>query len=174
MSEDAFYAFIGGLGEVLAAIERYHWARSRLKKRLRGGAWGSVRLPFNQLPLQPGEKVVLVVDVEGEITLPLSFFAFGSRHFKRVVAEVKERKVEVSLEGAGLSCTLAQETPVSEVAVAALVHRALLQRGVDIFRMIEERVGRPGLFDELRSILELAASFLSDGASREGLDGNAF
>lgn len=168
MIEDAFYAFIGGLGEVLAAIERYHWARSRLKKRLRGGAWGSVRLPFNQLPLQPGEKVVLVVDVEGKAPPPLShLILYGERRFKRVVAEVGWQKIEISLEGAALRCTLAQQTRVFDVAVAALIHHLLQQRGVDILGMIEERVGAPGLLSELRGVLDTAASFLASD-SRAG------
>lgn len=78
------------------------------------------------------------------------------------------RRVKVAAEGGMLEIALpdstiiitARSTPLRALVAAALVHHHLLQQGIDILSLLEEKLGRPGLFEELRITFGLVLSMI--------------
>ncbi|MEM3943655.1 MAG: hypothetical protein QXJ59_06195 [Thermofilaceae archaeon] len=152
--------FLGELGDILALAEEYGRLRERLlEERLKG--WGYVSLPFP--PLQPGISLKLRFDVEGEAPEPLALLAGGRPRatIKGVEVKVAGDSITLSAGGLGVVAELGPRATVGEVAAAALLHRFLLERGIDVFDRLEKELLMRGAFAELRQTLDLAASFLT-------------
>ncbi|MEM1523706.1 MAG: hypothetical protein QXU69_11775 [Thermofilaceae archaeon] len=150
--------------EFLGRVERLEKVAAE-QRRLRGmlgwerGAWGSVNMPFPTLPLSPDERRVIRVNLEGELPPPLRHLAASPR-FKGVVVEVGQRYVKVSLLEALLWGALAPRVNVLDLIIAALLHRFLLQQGVDFLALVEEELEAPGLLREQREILNLVNAYM--------------
>ncbi|MEM4445588.1 MAG: hypothetical protein QXJ21_09600 [Thermofilum sp.] len=94
-----------------------------------------------------------------------------SVHHLRVNAVVLSAVLNGRLRGrppysVTLNATLAKDVWVEDVLIAAIIYHLLSERGMDIFTPLEEAYGRPGLFDELRSLLRTTCSFI--GESQRG------
>ena len=152
--------FLGGLGDILALAEEYGRLRERLlEERLKG--WGYVSLPFP--PLQPGIFRKLRFDAEGEAPEPLALLAGGRPRatIKGVEVKVAGGSITLSAGGLGVVAELGPRATVGGVAAAALLHRFLLERGIDVFDRLEKELWMRGAFAELRQTLDLAASYLT-------------
>lgn len=90
-----------------------------------------------------------------------------SVHHLRVNAVVLSAVLNGRLRGRSpysvtLDATLAKDVWVENMLVAAIIYHLLSERGMDVFTPLEEAYRRPGLFDELRSLLRTTYSFIGE------------
>ncbi|MEM4454709.1 MAG: hypothetical protein QXT28_08380 [Thermofilaceae archaeon] len=124
-----------------------------------------IKLPVPELP-RVSFTVRVSFEIPFEATVPFPLFNLESVEAVSVEVAAEWERIRITIVTNGvqsLRMTVSSEMNLAKFIGFLLVHRALLQRGVDIFGMIEEKVGWPGLLSELRGLLELALSLLEGG-----------
>ncbi|MEM4761836.1 MAG: hypothetical protein QW230_02545 [Thermofilum sp.] len=152
-----------------------------------------VTLPFPQLPRHPAasqlsfkfycgcaldgparellEEFVRLEEGEADLHLEEVDHAVLSVHHLRVNAVFLSVVLNGRRRGSSpcsvtLEVALTKDVWAANVLIAAIIYHLLSERGMDIFTPLEEAYGRPGLFDELRSLLRTTYSFI--GESQRG------
>lgn len=156
-------AFLNLLGRLSRAVARYEGVRTRLSAALGGTTYVTLPVP------RVGREAKVTVEVDLDVT-PELHLAFSTPPPGRVgrVTFTASRGLAVTLEGLKLSVGIGPTSHISNLLFVALIYRKLLQRGVDILSLLEEQLGAPGLFSDLRAVFELVAQLVEEsGVERE-------
>ena len=149
-------AFLNLLGRLSGAVARYEGVRTRLSAAL-GGTYVTLPVP------RVGREAKVTVEVDLDVT-PELHLVFSTPPPGRVwrVTFTASRGLAVTLEGLRLSVGIGPTSHISNLLFVALIYRKLLQRGVDPFSLLEEQLGAPGLYSDLRAVFELVAQLVEE------------
>jgi len=149
-------AFLNLLGRLSRAVARYEGVRTRLSAAL-GGTYVTLPVP------RVGREAKVTVEVDLDVT-PELHLVFSTPPPGRVgrVTFTASRGLAVTLEGLRLSVGIGPTSHISNLLFVALIYRKLLQRGVDPLSLLEEQLGAPGLYSDLRAVFELVAQLVEE------------
>lgn len=125
----------------------------------------TISIPIPELPRR---VFCLEVEVEApfESVALLPSSARRKLQVKRVCVTVEGREIALTLEGGEGFATekvrvvVVPQMPLARFIPLLLILRQLSEKKIDLLSTIEEELGRPGLFDEVRKIIQLASNMI--------------
>lgn len=126
----------------------------------------TITVPLPDLPR--GEFCLEVeLKVPFEVITLLTFYRLTEMRVKRICVEVEGREIALTLkEGEEITAekvrvVITPQTPLAKFIPLLLFLRQLSEKKIDLLSTIEEELGRPGLFDEVRKIIQLASNMIT-------------
>ncbi|MEM1523708.1 MAG: hypothetical protein QXU69_11785 [Thermofilaceae archaeon] len=154
---EGYYApdeeFISGMRRLRKAMQERMAAEERVKELARA------RLPL-PVPNVNGEVEVRVAVKEVWETPPRLKPLLGERKVSEELRVIAFN--DIVTDGFDLFLLSSRGTALSDLITATLVYHHLLQQGVDFLALLEEKLGAPGLYNDLRTVMNFAASVLAD------------